>query len=83
MEIFVYVVTCLFDLDTRIDPRGSGSGTAGSTDADDLYATQGTSTDYRPGDTNPHTRPDSRGKRGPKDCGRHGFQTLDFYDALR
>ena len=83
MEIFVYVATRLLDLDTRIDPRGSGSGTAGSTDTDDLYATQGTSTDCHPGDTNPHTRPDSRWERGPEDCGRHGFLTPGFYDALR
>ena len=83
MEIFVYVVTRLFDLDTNIDSRGSGPIAAGSTDTDDLYAAQGTSTDHRPGDTNSNTGPDSRGERGPEDRGRYGFQTPDFYDALR
>ena len=82
MEIFVYVVTRLLDLDTNIDSRGSGSIAAGSTDTDDLYAAQGTSTDHRPGDTNSDTGPDSRGKRGPEDRRRYGFQAPDFYDAL-
>ena len=82
MEIFVYVDTRLLDLDTRIDPGGSRSGTAGSTDPDDLYATQGTSADRHPGETSSHTRPDSRWQRGPEDCGRYRFPTPGFYDAL-
>ena len=83
MEIFVYVAAHLLDLDTRIDPRGSSSGAAGSTDTDRLHDTEGTSTDRHPGDTNSNTGPDSCGERGSEDRGRYGFQTPDFYDALR
>ena len=83
MEIFVYVAAHLLDLDARIDLRGSSSIAAGSTDTDDHYAAQGTSTDRHPGDTNSNTGPDSRGERGSEDRGRYGFQTPDFYDALR